>query len=69
MREIFVETGGRKTTAGGENSGESRKGAEGARSEMAESLRQKDGDIQKADPLLLPFLFRASAFSAEACFI
>ena len=31
MREIFVETGGRKTTAGGENSGETRKGAEGAR--------------------------------------
>ena len=47
MREIFVETGGRKTTAGGENSGESRKGAEGARSEgrisQAKGRRHTEG--------------------------
>ena len=37
----------KESTAGGENSGESRKGAEGARFEKTESLRQKDGDIRK----------------------
>ena len=47
MDSIFRRNWRKATTAGGENSGESRKGAEGARLETAESLRQKDGDILK----------------------
>jgi hypothetical protein len=60
MRHIFRGNWRKETTAGGENSGESRKGAEGARSEMAESLRQKDGDIwQELTILFLPYLYQS----------
>jgi hypothetical protein len=61
MREIFVETGGRKTTAGGENSGESRKGAEGARLKMP-NLSGKRTETYRRHDHLLSFSFSIQSF-------
>ena len=62
-----METGGRKRPPA-EKTLENPARVPKVQGRNAESLRQKDGDIRKADPLFLPF-FRASVFSTGALFL